>query len=77
VNHVRTQAENARSTELHRRARDRNSAMRNWREMFQAGEISAKKFRSGNVKFRAAAMEDRRLAEAAGIKLHIATPDQP
>jgi hypothetical protein len=51
--------------------------MHNWRLMFQAGEISVKKFRSGNVKFRAAAMEDRRLAEAAGIKLHIATPDQP
>jgi hypothetical protein len=68
---------NARSTELRRRVRDRNSAMHNWRVMFQAGEVSVKKFRSGNEKFRAAAMEDRRLAEAAGMKLHIATPDQP
>ena len=68
---------NARSTELRRRVRDRNSAMHNWRVMFQSGEIPVKKFRSGNEKFRAAAMEDRRLAEAAGISLHIATPDQP
>jgi hypothetical protein len=67
----------ARSTELKRRVRDRWSAMHNWRVMFQAREISVKKFRSGNEKFRAAAMEDRRLAEAAGMKLYIATPDQP
>jgi len=63
--------------ELHRRVRDRGAAMRSWREMFQAGEISVRKFRSGNEKFRAAAMADRREVESAGIKLFVATPDQP
>jgi len=63
--------------ELHRRVRDRGAAMRSWREMFQAGEISARKFRSGIEKFRAAAMADRREVTAAGIKLFVATPDQP